>query len=97
VSVSYRKDEILSASRVARSFGQVLAELKAHHKHRIAVAKNNELEAVILPIREYEKMAEALAFLEHIEIHRLVEQRKRKGARKRISLDALLKEQGIAV
>lgn len=39
---------------------------------------------------------EALDLLEHIEIHRLIEQRKRKGIGKRISLDALLKEQHIA-
>ena len=97
MSVAYRKDEIVSASRAARSFGKVLADLKAHHKRRIAIAKNNELEAVILPIQEYETMAEALALLEHIEIYRLVEQRRRKGPGKRISLDALLKEQGIAV
>ena len=97
MGVAYRKDEIVSASRAARSFGKVLAELKTHHKRRIAIAKNNELEAVILPIEEYETMAEALALLEHIEIHHLVEQRKRKGSGKRTSLDALLKEQRIAV
>jgi PHD/YefM family antitoxin component YafN of YafNO toxin-antitoxin module len=97
MSVAYRKDEIVSASRAARSFGKVLADLKTHHKHRIAIAKNNELEAVILPIQEYETMAEALALLEHIEIYRLVERRKRKGTGKRIALDALLKEQRIAV
>ena len=97
MSVAYRKDEIVSASRAARSFGKVLADLKTHHKHRIAIAKNNELEAVILPIQEYETMAEALTLLEHIEIYRLIEQRKRKGTGKRISLDALLKEQGLAV
>jgi PHD/YefM family antitoxin component YafN of YafNO toxin-antitoxin module len=97
MGVAYRKDEIISASRAARSFGKVLAELKTHHKRRIAIAKNNELEAIILPIEEYETMAEALALLEHIEIHHLVEQRKRKGSGKRTSLDALLKEQRIAV
>ena len=97
MSVAYRKDEIVSASRAARSFGKMLADLKAHPKRRIAIAKNNALEAVILPIQEYETMAEALALLEHIEIYRLVQQRKRKGIGKRISLDALLKEQGVAV
>ena len=97
MGIAYRKDEIISASRAARSFGKVLAELKTHHKRRVAIAKNNELEAIILPIEEYETMAEALALLEHIEIHHLVEERKRKGSGKRTSLDALLKEQRIAV
>jgi PHD/YefM family antitoxin component YafN of YafNO toxin-antitoxin module len=97
MGVAYRKDEIISASRAARSFGKVLTELKAHNGHRIAIAKNNKLEAVILPIEEYETMVEALALLEHIEIHHLLEQRKRKGSGKRTPLDALLKEQRIAV
>jgi len=97
MSVAYRKDEILSASSAARSFGKVLADLKSRHRPRIAIAKNNELEAVILPIQEYETMAEALALLEHIEIYRLVQQRKRRRPARRISLDALLKEQGVAV
>lgn len=97
MSVAYKKEEIVSASRVARSFGKVLADLKEHRKRRIAIAKNNELEAVILPIQEYESMAEALALLEHIEIHRLVETRKRKGTGKRVSLEILLKEEGLAV
>lgn len=95
--VAYRKDEIVSASRAARSFGKVLAALKSRERLRIAIAKNNQLEAVILPIQDYETMAEALDLLEHIEIHRLVEQRRRKGTGRRTSLDALLREAGIAV
>ena len=97
MSVAYKKDEILSASRTARSFGKVLADLKARRKRRIAVAKNNELEAVILPIQDYETMAEALAIMEHIEIYRLVQERKSKGPGKRTSLNALLKKEGVVV
>jgi PHD/YefM family antitoxin component YafN of YafNO toxin-antitoxin module len=97
MSVAYKKDEIISASKAARSFGKVLSSLKGRQRARIAIAKNNELEAVIVPIEEYETMAEALALLEHIEIYKVVEQRKRKQTGKRISLDALLKEQRIAI
>jgi hypothetical protein len=42
-------------------------------------------------------MAEALAILEHLEIYRLVQQRKGKKRRTTISLDALLKEQRLAI
>jgi PHD/YefM family antitoxin component YafN of YafNO toxin-antitoxin module len=97
MSIAYKKDEIVSASRVVRSFGKVLADLKERRKRRVAIAKNNELEAVILPIGEYETMAEALAVMEHIEIYRLIQERKRKRPGKRVSLDALLKEAGLAV
>jgi len=97
MAVAYKKDEILSASRMARSFGQVLADLNGKRRRRMAVVKNNHLEAVLLPIEDYEMMAKALALLEYLEIYRLVEERKGKKRRNTISLDALLKEQRLAV
>ena len=96
MAIAYKKDEILSASRVARSFGRVLADLSGKRR-RVAVVKNNHLEAILLPIEDYEAMAEALAILEHLEIYRLVRKRKGKKRPNAISLDALLKEQGLAV
>ena len=97
MAVAYKKDEILSASKVARSFGQVLADLNSKRRRRVVVVKNNHLEAVLLPIEDYETMAEALALLEHLEIYRLVQERKGKKRPNTISLDALLKEQRLAV
>lgn len=97
MAVAYKKDEIISASKVARTFGKVLTNLKAKQNRRVAVVKNNHLEAVILPIEDYEMMADALALLEHIEIYRLVHERRRMKTRKAISLDRILKEQRLAV
>lgn len=97
MAVAYKKDEILSATRVARSFGQVLADLSCKRRRRVAVVKNNHLEAILLPIEDYETMAEALAILEHLEIYRLVQERKGKKRPNAMSLDALLKEQRLAV
>lgn len=96
VAIAYKKEELLSASKVARSFGQVLADLSGKRR-RVAVVKNNHLEAILLPVEDYEAMAEALALLEHLEIYRLVQERKRKKTRKAISLDNLLKEHRLAV
>lgn len=97
MAVAYKKDELLSASKVARSFGQVLADLSSKRRRRVAVVKNNHLEAILLPVEDYETMAEALTMLEHLEIYRLVQERKSKKRRKLISLEALLKEQRLAV
>ena len=97
MAVAYKKDEILSASKVARSFGRVLADLSGKRRRRVVVVKNNHLEAILLPIEDYETMAEALAILEHLEIYRLVQERKGKKRPNTISLDALLKEQRLAV
>lgn len=97
MAVAYKKEEMLSASKVARSFGQVLADLSSKHRRRVAVVKNNHLEAILISVEDYEAMAEALDMLEHIEIYRLVQERKSKKRRKRIGLDALLKDQRLAV
>ena len=97
MAIAYKKEELLSASKVARSFGQVLADLSGKRRRRVAVVKNNHLEAILLPVEDYEAMAEALTLLEHVEIYRLVQERKRKKTRKAISLDALMKEQRLAV
>ncbi|MGQ0557170.1 MAG: hypothetical protein ACT4PN_14640 [Nitrospiraceae bacterium] len=50
-----------------------------------------------MPVDDYEKMAEALDLLEHMEIHRLVTQRTRKKGKETVPLEALLKEQRLAV
>ncbi len=50
-----------------------------------------------MPVDDYEKMAEALDLLEHMEIHRLVTQRTRTKGKKAVPLEALLKEQRLAV
>jgi PHD/YefM family antitoxin component YafN of YafNO toxin-antitoxin module len=97
MAVAYKKEEILSASRVARSFGKVLTDLKAQHRRRVVILKNNQVEAVIVPVDDYEKMAEALDLLEHMEIHRLVTQRARKKGKKTVTLESLLMEQRLAV
>jgi PHD/YefM family antitoxin component YafN of YafNO toxin-antitoxin module len=97
MAVAYKKEELLSASKVARSFGQVLADLSGKRRRRVVVVKNNHMEAILLPVEDYEAMAEALAMLEHLEIYRLVQERKRKKTRKAISLDSLLKEHPLAI
>lgn len=97
MAVAYKKDELLSASKVARCFGQVLTDLSEKRRRRVAVVKNNHLEAILLPVDEYETMAEALSLLEHLEIYRLVQERKSRKPRKPISLTALVKEQRLAL
>ncbi len=96
-AVAYKKDELLSASKVARCFGQVLADLSEKRRRRLAIVKNNHLEAILLPVDEYETMAEALSLLEHLEIYRLVQERKDRKPSKSISLTALVKEQRLAL
>lgn len=93
---SFTRDEMVSATAVAKNFGKVVADLVEHRKEKTAVVKNNEVTAVILPVEEYEYMADIVEFVEHLEIYDLVTKRE-KVAGKRISLDVLLKEEGVAL
>lgn len=90
--VTYSRDEIISASDIARSFSQVLKDLMGHTRERLAISKNNKLEAVVLPIDEYERLKEAYDLLEHMEIHKTIEARKSSPA---VSLENSASRHGI--
>ena len=62
--VTYSRDEIISASEMARGFSAVLKDIMTQTKERLAISKNNKLEAVVLPIAEYERLQEAYDLLQ---------------------------------
>ncbi len=66
--VAYKRDEIVSASEMARGFSNILNSIIDKSKDRLAISKNNKLEAVILDIEEYEKLQNAYDLLEQKEI-----------------------------
>ena len=92
--VTYARDEIISATDIARGFSSVLKELANHTKEKFAISKNNKLEAVVVPIDEYERMKEALDMAEHIEIYNIVKSRENSKS-ENISLEELASRHGI--
>ena len=90
--VSYSRDEIISASDMARGFSNVLKDIMNHTKERFAISKNNKIEAVVLQIDEYERLQEAYELMEHLEIYKKVQERKNS---KTISLDTSAQKYGI--
>jgi prevent-host-death family protein len=61
METAYRRDEIVSSSRASKQLGEILNEAK--RRGRIVLSRNNRLEAVILPIEEYEGIVEDIEFL----------------------------------
>lgn len=96
MQTGFKRDEMISATVAAKNFGKVVAELAEHKREKAAVVRNNEITAVILPVEEYEYMADVVEFIEHLEIYDIITRRK-KSAGKRIPLEKLLKEEGIAL
>jgi len=93
---NFTRDEMISATAAAKNFGRVVTDLAEHRRDKTAVVRNNEITAVILPVEEYEYMADIVEFVEHLEIYDLVTKRKNNTG-KRIPLDSLLQEEGLAI
>lgn len=66
--VTYTTNELISSSELAKKFGAYLAQIKDRSVEKLAILKNNKVEAVIISKDEYESMKEALKELEAKEI-----------------------------
>jgi prevent-host-death family protein len=93
--VAYRRDEIISVSDLARNLSATLGSLLDYSKEKLAISKNNKLEAVIIPIEEYERMKEAYEYMENMEIARIVEERDKTPKSSYLTLEELAKKRGI--
>jgi len=91
--VAYTRDEIISATDLARNVSGTLNNVVKHVQDKIAISKNNKLEAVIIDIEEYERLKEAYELMEHMEIAKIVEERKDS---KSIDFETLLEKEGIS-
>ncbi len=96
MNTSFKRDEIISSTDAAKNFGRVVSDLAKHKKEKTVIVKNNEITAVILAVDDYEYMADIVNFVEHLEIFDMVTSRKNRRGKKML-LDDLLKEEGIAV
>jgi len=93
--VAYTRDEIISATDLARNVSGTLNNVVKHVQDKIAISKNNKLEAVIIDIEEYERLKEAYELMEHIEIAKIVEERSKTPRSKYVTLEESAKQFGI--
>jgi len=62
--VTYSTNELISSSEFAKKFGTYLTQIKDNSVEKLAILKNNKVEAVIISKDEYENMKEALTEIE---------------------------------
>ncbi|WP_300701668.1 type II toxin-antitoxin system Phd/YefM family antitoxin [uncultured Campylobacter sp.] len=62
--MTFNKDEIYTATDVVRNFSTMLDKVDKDGK--IVILKNNKFQAVMLSIKEYEKLTNAVNLLELI-------------------------------
>lgn len=73
--VSFARNEIISSTNIVRQFSAVLKSLSDRTRQKVAVIRNNEMEAVLLPVGEYERLVEAAEHCEYAEIAAAVAER----------------------
>ncbi|MFA6759472.1 MAG: type II toxin-antitoxin system Phd/YefM family antitoxin [Sulfuricurvum sp.] len=73
--VAYTRDEIVSISDLSRGLSTILNSIIDRSKPKLAISKNNKLEAVMLSIDEYEKLKLAYDTLEQQEIESILNSR----------------------
>ena len=88
--VTYATNELIPSSEFAKKFGSYLSQIRESTIDKIAVLKNNKVEAVLVSKDDYERMSEALELLEHQEIYSIVKERTSKSY-KTISMEDMAK------
>lgn len=63
---SFDKDEIYTATEVVRNFAAVMKKVDTGELKRVIIVKNSKFEAVLLSMKEYERLQNAVVLLEQI-------------------------------
>ena len=64
--LSFKQDEIYTATEVVRNFSPIMEKLKKSENGKIVILKNNKFEAVMLSMKEFERLQNAKQLLENI-------------------------------
>ncbi|ECL1830918.1 type II toxin-antitoxin system Phd/YefM family antitoxin [Campylobacter jejuni] len=64
--LSFKQDEIYTATEVVRNFSPIMEKLKKSEGGKIVILKNNKFEAVMLSMKEFERLQNAMQLLENI-------------------------------
>ena len=95
--VTYTQNELVSATIISKQFGEYISKVKNGIVDKIAVLKNNKLNAVILSVEEYEKMAMAMELLEDMEIYEQIKNRLATPQNERLDGEEVLKKYGLSL
>ncbi|APA59853.1 type II toxin-antitoxin system Phd/YefM family antitoxin [Campylobacter coli] len=64
--LSFKQDEIYTATEVVRNFSPLIEKLKKSESGKMLILKNNKFEAVLLSMKEFERLQNAMQLLENI-------------------------------
>lgn len=86
------RNQMISSSEMARHFAEYL-ERACKGTDRLYVTRNNEIEAVLVGIEDFERLLDLEELVEHLTVARVRETRRNEP--EVIDLAALLREEGL--
>ncbi len=95
--VAYTQNELVSATELSKQFGEYISKVKNGLLDKIGILKNNKLNAVILSVSEYERMALAEARLEEIETAQMLQERLKTPKEEYLNGDDVLKRLNLSL
>ena len=93
--VTFARNEIVSSSQFVRNFASLLQRVTKSNNEKIAIVKNNQMQAVMIPIDEYERLATLAEKAESKIIYETVQERKNTSVSEYISYDDAMKMAGL--
>ena len=99
MEIAYTQQETVGITELAKSLGTYIDKLVTNPLNKLAIIRRNKMEAVIVPIAEYENMKAATDYVENLEIEKIVKERT-SGNPKMITedeMDEYFKQRGLYV
>ncbi len=93
--VTFARNEIVSSSQFVRGFAGFLQRMTKSNDAKIAVVKNNQMQAVMIPIDEYERLKSLEEAAEQKEIFETIQERKNTPVSEYVSYDDAMKMAGL--
>ena len=72
---TYSTNELIPSSEFAKRFGTYLSQITSNSIDKLAILKNNKVEAILISKDDYERMSEALEYIENLEIANILKER----------------------
>ena len=89
--VTFARNEIVSSSQFVRGFAGFLQRMTKSNDEKIVVIKNNQMQAVMIPIDEYERLKSLEEAAEQKEIFQTIQERKNTPDSEYVSYDDAMK------
>lgn len=89
--VTFARNEIVSSSQFVRGFAGLLQRMTKSNDEKIVVIKNNQMQAVMIPIDEYERLKSLEEATEQKEIFQTIQERKNTPGSEYVSYDDAMK------